>query len=95
MIKCDDQQLYVIGKIDFHNAQAYYEQGLPYVLKVKDHPLVINLSQLEHGNTLALAVMIRWLRQTPNAQGLRFTAIPEKMQKIIQACHLTDDILMI
>jgi len=44
---------------------------------------------------LALAVLVRWLRQTPQARGLEFKAVPEKMMKIIQACHLQDDLQII
>jgi phospholipid transport system transporter-binding protein len=44
---------------------------------------------------LALAVLVRWLRQTPQAQGLHFKAVPDKMMKIIQACHLQDDLHLI
>ncbi len=32
---------------------------------------------------------------TPNLQGLQFKAVPEKMMKIIQACHLQDDLNLI
>jgi hypothetical protein len=44
---------------------------------------------------LALAVLVQWLRQTPNAQGLHFKNVPEKMLKIIQACHLQDDLTLL
>ena len=53
------------------------------------------MSQLEHGSTLALSVFVQWLRQTPDLQGLQFKAVPEKMMKIIQACHLQDDLKLI
>jgi hypothetical protein len=51
--------------------------------------------QLQHGSTLALAVLVQWLRQTPNAQGLHFQDVPEKMLKIIQPCHLQDDLTLL
>ena len=57
--------------------------------------MTVNLSQLEHGSTLALSVLVQWLRHTPNTQGLQFKAVPEKMMKIIQACHLQDDLKLI
>ena len=58
-------------------------------------PVVVNLAKLEPGSTLALAVLVRWLRQTPKAQGLQFKAVPEKMIKIIQACHLQNELQLI
>jgi phospholipid transport system transporter-binding protein len=56
---------------------------------------VVNLSQLEQGSTLALAVLVRWLRQTPDARGLQFKAVPAKMLNIIQACHLQNDLQLL
>lgn len=95
MIKFDQQELYISGKIDYSNAEQYYQKGLQIIQAQTQFPIVINLAELEQGSTLALAVLIRWLRQTPNAQGLQFKAIPAKMMNIIQACHLEHDLHMI
>jgi phospholipid transport system transporter-binding protein len=94
MLKMQQQVLWVSGKIDFHNAEDYYQQGLK-LIQQQTLPVVVNLSELEQGSTLALAVLVRWLRQTPQAQGLKFQAVPEKMLKIIQACHLQHDLVLI
>ena len=94
MIELSNQELYVSGKIDFSNAEQYYQKGLQ-LIRQQQLPLVVNLAQLEHGSTLALAVLVQWLRQTPEAKGLQFKAVPEKMMKIIQACHLQDDLQLI
>ncbi|MCJ8161348.1 STAS domain-containing protein [Acinetobacter sp. A7.4] len=94
MISLVNQEMQVAGKIDFANAEQYYQQGLA-VIQQQPLPVVVNLAQLEHGSTLALAVLVRWLRQTPQAQGLQFKAVPEKMMKIIQSCHLQDDLQII
>ena len=95
MIKFDQQEMQVSGKIDYSNAEQYYQKGLNVIQAQSQFPVVVNLSQLEQGSTLALAVLVRWLRQTPNAQGLQFKAVPEKMMKIIQACHLEHDLQLI
>ncbi|HEX5381487.1 MULTISPECIES: STAS domain-containing protein [Acinetobacter] len=94
MISLVNQELQVTGKIDYDNAEQYYQQGLALIQK-QPLPMVVNLAQLQQGSTLALAVLVRWLRQTPHAQGLQFKAVPEKMMKIIQACHLQDDLQII
>ncbi|WP_413351594.1 STAS domain-containing protein [Acinetobacter zhairhuonensis] len=94
VISLVNQEMQVAGKIDFANAEQYYQQGLA-VIQQQPLPVVVNLAQLEHGSTLALAVLVRWLRQTPQAQGLQFKAVPEKMMKIIQSCHLQDDLQII
>ncbi len=95
MIEFKNQELYVSGKIVYENAENYYLNGLKIIQSEKLFPLTVNLSQLEHGSTLALSVFVQWLRQTPNLQGLQFKAVPEKMMKIIQACHLQDDLKLI
>lgn len=95
MIQFNNQELQVLGKIDADNAQSYYLDGLRVIQSQDKFPVVVNLAGLEQGSTLALAVLVRWLRQTPQARGLQFKAVPEKMMKIIQACHLQDDLQII
>ncbi|MFW2082107.1 toluene tolerance protein [Acinetobacter guillouiae] len=95
MIEFKNQELYVSGKIAYETAESYYLNGLKVIQNEKNFPITVNLSQLEHGSTLALSVFVQWLRQTPNLQGLQFKAVPEKMMKIIQACHLQDDLKLI
>ena len=95
MIEFKNQELFVSGKIAYENAENYYLNGLKIIQSERNFPLTINLSQLEHGSTLALSVFVQWLRHTPNLQGLQFKAVPEKMMKIIQACHLQNDLKLI
>lgn len=95
MIQLKDQELKVSGKIDYDNAEQYYQLGIQQIKHHAKFPLVINLSDLEHGSTLALAVFIRWLRQTPDTQSLVFKEVPDKMMKIIQSCHLEQDLKLI
>lgn len=66
MINFSNQEMQLSGQITYDNAESYYQQGLK-VIQSQSYPVVVNLAQLEHGSTLALAVLVRWLRQTPDA----------------------------
>ena len=55
MIRFDQQELWVSGKIDYNNAEQYYQEGLSQILQKNQFPLVVNLAELEQGSTLALA----------------------------------------
>lgn len=90
MIEFKNQQCHVSGEINFENAEEVYLTGLKLIKQHQNFPLVVNLSELQSANTIALAVLVRWLRQTPEVKGLIFSAVPEKMLKIIQASHLKD-----
>jgi len=92
VIEFKNQELIVSGEINFDNAETVYLNGLRAIQIHQKFPIVVNLSRLEGANTLALAVLVRWLRQTPEAKGLLFKAVPEKMAKIIQSCHLENDL---
>lgn len=85
MVELKGHQLVVTGKIDFINANQVFEQGKQYLSACQS----VDLGALEHGNTLALAVLVQWLRLAPQ---LSFEHIPEKMMKIIQSCHLENTI---
>ena len=95
MIEFKNQQLVVSGIIDYDNAEEYYQEGLAILQTKIELPAVVDLSQLEHGSTLALAVLVRLLRQTPNSNGLKFKSVPAKMMNIIQACHLESDLQLL
>ena len=76
------------GKIDFNNAEAIYKQGLSLLKSVKTWPVVVDLSQIESGNTLLLAMILQWLKQMPDMQSLRLGKVPPQMIGILQASHL-------
>jgi phospholipid transport system transporter-binding protein len=69
VINFSNQEMRLSGQITYDNAESYYQQGLK-VIQSQSYPVVVNLAQLEHGSTLALAVLVRWLRQTPDARSL-------------------------
>lgn len=94
MIHFSHNEMQISGQIDYGNAESHYQQGIKF-LKSQTYPVVVNLAGLENGSTLALAIFVRWLRQAPNAHSLHFKAVPEKMLKIIQACHLHNDLKLI
>ena len=95
MIQYIDQQLVDCTTINFETAEQVYQTGLKHIQQHKAFPLVVDLAQLENGNTLSLAVLVQWLRQTPENKGLHFKNVSEKMLKIIQASHLQDDLTLI
>ena len=50
MIEYVNQELRVSGKIDFNNAEQYYQQGLQ-LIQQQPAPVVVNLAELEQGST--------------------------------------------
>lgn len=95
MIELVNQQWVVSGQIDFGNAETYYQQGLALLKNTSQFPVIVDLSQLQQGSTLALATFVQLLRQTPEAKGLHFKSVPKKMVNIIQSCHLEHDLILI
>ena len=88
-------ELRLQAKINVENAAQIYTEGLNLIQQHNTFPLIINLSEMQQGSTLALAVFIQWLRHAPTPQSLHFKAVPDKMMKIIQACHLENDLIML
>jgi len=82
-----DQHLILSGAVTFSNAKQLYQQGLP-LLKVDQPPTVLDLSQLSQSNTIALAVLVQWLRQLKPTQSLQLAHVPEKLQAIMRASNL-------
>ncbi len=86
-LTCQDQRLLLSGAVTFANAQALYQQGLP-LLNSALPPTVLDLSQLSQSNTIALAVIVQWLRQLKPTQSLPLQHVPDKLQAIMHASNL-------
>lgn len=87
-VTLQQNQLCIVGRIDFANAQQIYQQGSQLLKQHSDFPIMLDLSGLEQGNTLALAIFIQWLRACPNHDSLKLKNVPNKMLGIIHASHL-------
>lgn len=81
-------QFELSGRIDYQNAAQVYQQGLQLIKQHQAFPVILDLSGLEQGNTLALAICIQWLRACPDHQGLKLKNVPSKMLGIVRASHL-------
>lgn len=82
-----DQRLVLSGVVTFANAAALYQQGVP-LLNITPAPTVLDLSQLSQSNTIAVAVIVQWLRQLKPAQSLQLQHVPDKLQAIMRASNL-------
>lgn len=82
-----EQRLLLSGAVTFGNAQQLYQRGLP-LLSAAQPPTELDLSQLSQSNTIALAVIVQWLRQLKPTQSLQLVNVPEKLQAIMRASNL-------
>jgi phospholipid transport system transporter-binding protein len=89
---CTDGCMTLEGMVGFHNAAAIYQQGSAWLRQQHSRQLVLDLSGLQSGNTVTLAVMMQWLRQLRGQQQLKIAQPPPQLQAIIQASNL--DILL-
>lgn len=79
--------LLLSGAVTFAHAQVLYQQGLQ-LLKASNPPTHLDLSQLTHSNTIAVAVIVQWLRQLQPSQSLRLVHVPDQLQAIMRASNL-------
>ena len=83
----DENILKLSGALNYLNANQCYKDGLKMLKGISASHILIDLSALEKANTLALALVIQWMRQLPE-KVLRLTQMPEKMLGILRASHL-------
>lgn len=82
-----EQRLLLSGAVTFGNAKQLYQHGLS-LLGAAQPPTQLDLSQLSQSNTIALAVIVQWLRQIKPTQSLQLINVPEKLQAIMRASNL-------
>ena len=87
-LRLDGQCLQLFGQIDYLNAEEFCQQGYRLLASHSVWPVQVDLSEVEHGNTLLLAMIIQWLRKCPQMDSLGLVKVPNKMLGIIKASHL-------
>lgn len=83
-----DQTLQLRGIVDFHNAAAIYQQGLTWIQQQSAAQLSFDLSGLQSGNTVTLAVLMQWLRQLKSTQQASIRNAPSQLRAIMHASSL-------
>lgn len=81
-IKMDHDALCVCGDLDFNNAMSLYEQSLKLFSKATSS-ITVDLSGLHSTNSVALAVMIGWMR------------LAKKFDKTVKFKNVSADIVML
>ena len=87
-VEFEQGQLWIKGRMTFDNADDLFKQGVALLQHQQTFPLAINVSDLEQGNTVALAVILQWLRRCRNPDDLYVVHMSEKMQRIVAASNL-------
>lgn len=83
-----EHTLQLRGVVDFNNAETIYQQGLTWLKQQSAAQLRFDLSGLQSGNTVTLAVLMQWLRQLNRTQQVQITNAPSQLQAIMHASSL-------
>lgn len=85
-----EQGLQIKGSIDFDNAASIFSKGKMLLERQAANHLQVDLAQLGDSNTIALAVLVQWLRAFEPRQDIQLINVPEKLQAIIKTANLTE-----
>ena len=83
----------ITGRLDFETVPAVWQKSLG--LFSQCHSLDIDLSDVEHSNSAALALLIDWMRSAKsNKQTIKFHHVPLQMLEIAKLCGVEKDLLV-
>lgn len=83
-------RLQLQGRVDFSNAGDLAAAGVQR-LAGRRGELVLDVSGLEAGGSVAVAVLLAWLRAgRQTGLAIRVTGIPDKMRAIVRTSGLAD-----
>lgn len=79
------------GAIDAANFKAWQSQGEQYIHQSAEDVVQIDLSGLERSNSMAVALLLAWLR-CADSQGkaLQIAQVPQSLRYIIDFSGLTE-----
>lgn len=80
----------VAGRVQFDNFVEHREKG-EAAIETSAGDVVIDLSGLEHSNTLAVALLTAWYRAAEQrGKSIRFVGVPGDLLDIIELSGLTE-----
>lgn len=83
----EQNELKVLGDLDFHNVMVVVEQGSQFI--VNQQQSVFNFSELKTSNSAGLALIIEWIKISHQLKRrVQFTGISQKLMAIAQAAGL-------
>lgn len=89
-IRFQEGRLQLGGVIHFENAQSVLEQGLSLISQAGSL-VIIDVSGLESGGSIDVAVFVQWLRAAQKAgKQLRFDHVSARLQAVIRVSGLKD-----
>ncbi|MEC7120435.1 MAG: STAS domain-containing protein [Pseudomonadota bacterium] len=87
LTQADAQTLKLSGAVTFSNASEIYRQGVKlFGVATTPQRWVLDLAELSQSNTIAVAVIVQWLRQLK--QPLELRHVPDQLQAIMRASNL-------
>lgn len=88
LAQLQDNRLYLIGQINFDNAGNVFNEAVALLKSHQLSSIIVDLSKLEQGNTLVLAICVQIFRKYSKAARMQMVNVPEKMLGILKASHL-------
>lgn len=80
----------VSGPVTFANVTGIRARGEAAIAAGGDR-VVLDVSGIEHGNSVALALLIAWFRAAEVAgKSIVFTGVPAELENIVELSGLTD-----
>ncbi|MEY2862947.1 MAG: hypothetical protein RLY58_654 [Pseudomonadota bacterium] len=87
-IRLDGQTLFLMGLVDFAHAAEIYRSGCEVLAATTERHVQLDLSALQHSNTLTVALIVQWIRQFQGKIQLQLVHIPNQLQAIMRASNL-------
>ena len=89
-VSLSEGRLRLGGVVHFENARDICEAGLALIAR-SDGDLVVDLSNLESGGTVDVAILLQWLKAALHSKRLiRFENISDKLRSILRVSGLSD-----
>ncbi len=79
----------ISGALTFESVPAIFQTSLALFASVNE--INIDLSQVTHSNSAALALLLEWQRYAgKNVKKICFTNLPQQLKQIATACDVID-----
>lgn len=86
----NNDRMQIEGNVSFDNADRICQEGLKILASCRQEA-VVDLSHVEGGGSILVAVLLQWLRASlKEGKRLRFEGLADKLQSIIRVSGLKE-----
>ncbi len=87
MLTTSENTITLFGAVDLKTATSLNDKGIAFIINTSEKFIIVDLSQITEGDSIALALMLSWKRLAEKKGiQIKFEGWPEILMRLAKLC---------